>query len=75
LGGERSWESADFIGYRSKVDEINGYDTLKYENPSDAVVFVQVNRTNLKEVYGSAPDCVADASRSSSIILAISKLD
>jgi hypothetical protein len=55
-------ESAfDFIGYVSKVDQANDYDTAKYEDPSDAVQFVQVNRTNLKEVYGSVPDCVADA--------------
>jgi hypothetical protein len=55
-------ESAfDFIGYISKIDKLNGYDTPKYENPSDAVEFVQVNRTNLKEVYGHAPDCQDDA--------------
>lgn len=57
-------ESAfDFIGYVSKVDQINGYDSMQYEKPTDAAVFIQVNRTNLKEVYGSAPDCKADASQ------------
>lgn len=57
-------ESAfDFIGYLSKVDQINGYDTVNYEKPSDAVAYIQVNRTNLKEVYGSVPDCKADTSQ------------